>query len=161
MATRRDFIKLSGTGVAGIVAGPSVAVPAGAAGNQRYPVVAVAPVKEIGRGATIPFTYPDSRSPAVLLRLREPGAGGVGPNAEIVAYSTLCTHKGCTVEFKAERKLLICPCHWSTFDPAKAGTLVIGQASQHLPQIELRVENGVVQAIGIAGLIYGRHTNVT
>ena len=96
----------------------------------------------------------------MLLRLTAPAVGGVGPNQEIVAYSTLCTHKGCPVAFKPERKMLICPCHWSTFDPAKAGTLVIGQASQHLPQIELRVDNGLVQAVGVAGLIYGRHTNI-
>jgi arsenite oxidase small subunit len=123
-------------------------------------VVAVAPLKDIAAGASIVFAYPDAASPAVLLRLSEPAANGVGANRDIVAYSTLCTHKGCPVSFKPERKMLICPCHWSTFDPAKAGTLVIGQASQHLPQIELRVTNGVVEAVGVNGLIYGRHTNV-
>jgi arsenite oxidase small subunit len=160
MPTRRDFLKLGSAGVAGFVAMPSPPGAAGAADASRYPVTTVAPVKDIGPGAAIPFVYPDSRSPAILLRLAESAAGGVGPNREIVAYSTLCTHKGCPVAFRPERRMLICPCHWSTFDPAKAGALVIGQASQHLPQIELRVENGAVQAIGVAGLIYGRITNV-
>ncbi len=123
-------------------------------------MVTIAPLKNIVVGAVIAFAYPDARSPAVLLRLTEPAVGGVGPNQEIVAYSALCTHKGCTVAFKPARKMLICPCHWSTFDPAKAGTLVIGQASQYLPQIELRIDNGSVQAVGVAGLIYGRHTNI-
>ena len=162
MSTRRDFLRLGSAGVAGFVAVPSStpASSAHAAAPPRYPVVAVAPLKDIGVGATIQFAYPDVRSPALLLRLAEPALGGVGPNREIVAYSMLCTHKGCTVAFKPERKMLICPCHWSTFDPAKAGTLVVGQASEHLPQIELRVDNGVVQAVRVAGLIYGRHTNV-
>ena len=160
MPTRRDFLKLGSAGVAGLVAAPTGPQPSSAADTPRYPVVTIAPLKDIGAGAAIPFAYPDARSPAMLLRLAEPAAGGVGPNREIVAYSTLCTHKGCTVAFKPERKMLICPCHWSTFDPAKAGTLVIGQASQHLPQIELRVDNGMVQAVGVAGLIYGRHTNI-
>ncbi|MBI4636643.1 MAG: arsenate reductase (azurin) small subunit [Candidatus Rokubacteria bacterium] len=156
MSTRRDFIKLGGA------AGLAAALPreSGAATDGRYPVVTVAPLPGIAKGATLAFTYPDVRSPALLMRLGEEAAGGVGPDRDIVAYSTLCTHKGCTVGYKPERKLLICPCHWSTFDPAKAGMLVIGQASQHLPQIELRVERGLVQAVGISGLIYGRHTNI-
>ena len=108
----------------------------------------------------IPFTYPDANSPAVLLRLRQPAPGGVGPNDAIVAYSSLCTHKGCPVAFRPERKLLICPCHWSSFDPGKAGQMVIGQGSQALPQIALRVNGAMVQATGVTGLIYGRETNI-
>ena len=108
----------------------------------------------------VEFVYPDEASPAVLVRLPEAGDGGVGPNREIVAYSQLCTHKGCPVAYRARHKLFICPCHWSTFDPAKAGTLVIGQASHSLPQITLRVTEGMVQAVGVTGLIYGRHTNI-
>jgi arsenite oxidase small subunit len=120
----------------------------------------VAPLSGIAKRAAIAFAYPDPQSPAMLLRLDGPALGGVGPERDVVAYSTLCTHKGCPVSYKPERKLIICPCHWSTFDPAKAGALVIGQASQHLPQIDLRVENGLVQAVGVSGLIYGRHTNI-
>ena len=35
--------------------------------------------------------------------------------------------RGVPLHFVPERKLLICPCHWSSFDPAKAGQMVIGQ----------------------------------
>jgi arsenite oxidase small subunit len=64
------------------------------------------------------------------------------------------------VTFKPEQRMLICPCHWSTFDPARSGSMVIGQASQALPRIELSVEGDMVRATGIVGLIYGRHTNI-
>jgi len=160
MPTRRDFIKLGSTGVAGVLAAQSLAPKADAANPARYPVVTVAPLKNVGPGAAIVFAYPDAASPAVLLRLSEPATNGVGPARDIVAFSTLCTHKGCPVTFKPERKMFICPCHWSTFDPAKGGALIIGQASQQLPQIELRVTNGVVEAVGVSGLVYGRHTNL-
>lgn len=159
MPSRRDFIKIGST-AAGLVAAQSLASSTADAAPARYPVVPVAALKDIGAGAAIAFAYPDAASPAVLLRLGEAAANGVGANRDIVAYSTLCTHKGCPVSFKPERKMFICPCHWSTFDPAKSGALVIGQASQQLPQIELRVTNGVVEAVGVSGLIYGRHTNV-
>jgi len=162
--TRRDFMKVSGSGVAaGLVAGKAVSpAPAAAKTNdgKPYPVVDIAPLSEIAPGTTKDFSYPDDDSPALLVRLPEPALDGIGPDQSIVAYSILCTHKGCPVNYKAERKMFICPCHWSTFDPAKAGALVIGQASQSLPQVELRIENGVVQAVGVNGLIYGRHTNI-
>ncbi|MGH7319633.1 MAG: arsenate reductase (azurin) small subunit [Candidatus Rokuibacteriota bacterium] len=159
MATRREFLKAGGAGLGALVAAQAPAtVIAGPASS--YPVVTVAPFKSLARGAVIAFAYPDPQSPAVLIRLGGPALGGVGPGRDIVAYSTLCTHKGCPVGYRPERKLMICPCHWSTFDPAKAGALVIGQASQHLPQIELRIENEAVQAVGVSGLIYGRHTNI-
>ena len=94
------------------------------------------------------------------MRLSGPAPGGVGPNKDIVAYSLLCTHKGCPLNYLADKQMLVCPCHWSSFDPFKAGQLVIGQASEPLPQITLRVENGMVKAVGLNGLIYGRHTNI-
>ncbi len=160
MFNRRDFIKLGCSGIAGLVIDPLGSDRAAAAETSEYPVVDIAPLSSIKPGAVINLSYPDAGSPAMLLRLRESATEGVGPNREIVAYSALCTHKGCPVSYRAERRLIICPCHWSTFDPVKAGTLVIGQASSALPRIKLRVVGGMVQAVGVSGLIYGRHTNV-
>jgi len=159
--SRRQFIRitLSGSLAAGIApAWPNAAAQAIA--GTAYPTLDVAPLDGIKEGVPLAFTYPDKSSPAVLLRLRQPAAGGVGPNGTIVAYSSLCTHKGCPVAYRPERNLLICPCHWSSFDPSKAGQIVIGQASQSLPQITLRVAGAMVQAIGVTGLIYGRETNI-
>ena len=161
---RRDFLKIGGTGVAGFIAGqvllPAPAQAAAKGKEQVYPLVDIGPVSGLPMGAAVEFLYPDEDSPAVMIHLNEPGKDGVGPKGAIVAYSILCTHKGCPVRFHPERKMLICPCHWSTFDAAKAGTLIIGQASQPLPQIKLRLEGDRVQAYGVNGLIYGRHTNI-
>ena len=124
------------------------------------PVRDVATASSLAVGEPVFFDYPDERSPAVLLRLGSAADGGVGPDGDIVAFSLLCTHKGCPVTFHPDRSMMICPCHWSTFDPAKGGTMVIGQASSSLPQIELRLQDAMVQAVGVSGLIYGRHTNL-
>ena len=43
---------------------------------------------------------------------------------------------------------------------AKAGEMVIGQGSQALPRIVLRVQGEAVQAVGVEGLIYGREVNI-
>ena len=158
--SRREFIKIGSATTLASGFAPAIAATPAAPAKAAYPVVNVAELAAIRTDAPIAFTYPDENSPAVLLRMKQPAAGGVGPGNSIVAFSTLCTHKGCPVSYRAERKLFICPCHWSSFDPAKAGQMVIGQGSQALPQIALRVQGGAVQAVGIDGLIYGRHTNI-
>lgn len=145
----------------------STGLPSGASAQgtfaavaKGYPAIDVAPLAKIVVGSEIAFQYPDAESPAVLIRLDHPAEGGVGPGESIVAYSILCTHKGCPVSFKKGRSMLLCACHWSSFDPAKAGRLVIGQASEPLPQVVLQLSNDVVRAVGVTGLIYGRHTNI-
>ena len=165
--SRRDFLKVSGGCVAGVpvlVAGSAATAPsagAQAAGEANaYPAMDIARLSQLKPGDSVAFNYPDESSPALLLRLQQAAEGGVGDDSTVVAFSMLCTHKGCPVSFKAEQQLLICPCHWSTFDPAKEGTLVIGQASTSLPRIELAVAGDMVRAVGVDGLIYGRHTNV-
>ncbi len=158
--TRRRFIQTTGAAGVGAATPGVIQSRAAAAQTAGYPMKPVIALDALSPGATVPFTYPDDRSPALLLRMATEVLEGVGPDASIVAFSSLCTHKGCPVIYKPEHRLLICPCHWSTFDPEKAGGLVIGQASQPLPRIELRIESGMVVATGVTGLIYGRHTNL-
>lgn len=169
--SRRDFLALSGSGLAGLAVAPGLPRPASAATTTPagksaepaaggFPVVDIAPLASVGPGAGISFDYPDGNGPSVLLRLAGAAEGGIGPDNSIVAFSILCTHKGCPLDFVAERAMLICPCHWSSFDPGKGGRLVIGQASETLPRVRLRISDGMVQAVGMDGLIYGRHTNI-
>lgn len=156
--TRRDLVKATGLGLSGgLVAELALAAPDPA---KAFPVTKVADLDDLKVDVPLSFSYPDDSSPAVLLRLRGPATGGVGPGSTIVAFSQLCTHKGCPVTYRPERKLIICPCHWSTFDPSKGGQMVIGQASQALPQIQLRITDNAIFAVGVDGLIFGRHTNV-
>ena len=158
--TRRRFMQSTGAVGVSTVAPGVVHARSDADGAGDYPVKPIIALDELAPGATVPFSYPDERSPALLLRMNESASEGIGPDSSIVAFSSLCTHKGCPVIYRPEHRLLICPCHWSTFDPMKTGGLVIGQASQSLPRIELAIESGVIAAVGVEGLIYGRHTNL-
>jgi ubiquinol-cytochrome c reductase iron-sulfur subunit len=59
----------------------------------------------------------------------------------IVAYSKLCTHTGCPVGlYQQEEKLLLCPCHQSTFDVLDGARPVFGPAARPLPQLPLGVD---------------------
>lgn len=53
--------------------------------------------------APITFWFPDASSPCAAIKMGAPVPGGVGPNKDIVAYSTLCTHMGCPVAYDADK----------------------------------------------------------
>jgi Rieske Fe-S protein len=36
--------------------------------------------------------------------------------SELHAYTTICPHLGCSVDYNAEQKLFVCPCHNGTFN---------------------------------------------
>jgi ubiquinol-cytochrome c reductase iron-sulfur subunit len=101
-------------------------------------------------------------SPVVIVRL-EPGELRL-PRARrrwapggIVAYSKICTHAGCAIALYRkpkfppvqQRPALVCPCHYSTFDPASGGTVLFGPAGRDLPQLPLEVDaDGYLRAAG-------------
>jgi ubiquinol-cytochrome c reductase iron-sulfur subunit len=92
-------------------------------------------------------------SPIVVVRLDvdqldlPEGRGSWAPEG-ILAYSKICTHAGCAVGLyrnplfpQAEsRPALVCPCHYSTFDPAEGGTVIFGPAGRNLPQLPLEID---------------------
>jgi arsenite oxidase small subunit len=98
----------------------------------------------------------------VLLKTGSRVEGGVGPDGDIVAFSTLCTHMGCPVFYEAATKTFKCPCHYSIFDAEKGGQMICGQATESLPRIVLRYnpKEGTVSAVSVSGLLYGRQSNV-
>jgi len=101
-------------------------------------------------------------SPLVVVRLDPSqldlpsGRAGWAPEG-ILAYSKICTHAACAVALYRKplfppahepRPALICPCHYSTFDPATGGTVLYGPAGRPLPQLPLVVEGGELRAGG-------------
>ncbi len=165
--TRRDFLKTSGAGAAITAAGGLTAVQAQAAAVANratldYPVQAVAKLSDLAENTPVSFAYPDAASPCALIKMGRPVPGGVGPDGDVVAYSTLCTHMGCPVVYDGAARTFKCGCHFSIFDPESAGQLVCGQATENLPPIELAYDDadGSVTAVGVRGLIYGRVANV-
>jgi len=167
--SRRGFLKLSSAGAA---AGAASLSPASALAGQesRNPGATTLPYPEkpIGKARSFPhnqavqFTYPDEMSPCTLIRMGEPVAGGVGPNGDIVAYSSMCTHMGCPLSYDPASRDFKCPCHFSVFDSEKEGQMVTGQATENLPRIRLAYDakTDSVTAVGIDGLLFGRQANI-
>jgi ubiquinol-cytochrome c reductase iron-sulfur subunit len=84
------------------------------------------------------------------------GRAGWAPDG-IVAYSKVCTHAGCAISLYRKptfaalepKPALVCPCHYSTFDPAKGGKVLFGPAGRPLPQLPLAIgKDGDLRAAG-------------
>jgi Rieske Fe-S protein len=60
---------------------------------------------------------------------------------EVLGFSAVCTHQGCTVGVSDAG--IACPCHGSRFD-ADTGAVVHGPATRPLPPIAVAVRNGEV-----------------
>lgn len=92
-------------------------------------------------------------SPLVLVRMNPaelklpPGRGSWAPYG-ILAYSRICTHAGCAIALYRKPRFpavepkpaLVCPCHYSTFDPATGATVIFGPAGRPLPQLPLMID---------------------
>lgn len=127
---RRDFIRISSI----------AALTVGAVGLGRlFPksagaAVSAGPIQIIEDSALAVgklhnFTS-KSGSPAVLFKSK----------TGVYAYSAVCTHEGCTVQYNSASKNLQCACHGAVFDPGKDGTVVTGPTNKPLPKITVAVE---------------------
>lgn len=166
--SRRQFLKATGSATAAAGIGLGAATPAqGAApdaGRTTLPYVPknIGRVSQLKSNTPLAFTFPDASSPCALIKMGTAVPRGVGPDKDIVAYSTLCTHMGCPVNYDTRAKTFKCPCHFSIFDPEKAGQMVAGQATENLPAITLEYnpKDDSVTAVAVEGLIYGRQSNL-
>ena len=147
------------TGEDTLVVTPQI-VPAIATAHPR---VRVASLSALKTGEPVDFAYPTENSPVSLVKLGRPAAGGVGPDGDIVAFGTDCTHMGCPLRgaYNAEHAILgPCACHFTTFDLALRGMVVLGQATENLPQLILEIEGDDIIAIGTLGIMYGFRGNL-
>jgi ubiquinol-cytochrome c reductase iron-sulfur subunit len=101
-------------------------------------------------------------SPLVLVRLppsdlRLPPANAHYAAEGIVAYSKICTHAGCAISLYRTPMFdptdpgpaLVCPCHYSTFDPTTGGEVLAGPAGRKLPMLPLYIDRrGGLRAAG-------------
>jgi len=164
--SRRQFLLAGGTGVTIIALGDLAWAQGKGVALQRatYPRKLVGRASQLKLDQPVPFAYPwdDAHSQNVLIKLGVPAGGGVGPQSDIVAFNTLCTHMGGPLggSYKARYKILgPCPFHLTTFDLTKHGMVVAGQATESLPQVVLEVKGDRIYAVGVMGLIYGYHDN--
>lgn len=169
--SRRFFLKATGSGAAAVGTAGAALLPGTAEAQPRattasttlpYPKRAVGKASKLPVNQAVNFNYPDASSPCVAIRMGSAVPGGVGPDKDIVAFSTMCTHMGCPVAYETGTKTFKCGCHFSMFDPENGGQMVSGQATEDLPRITLEYDprTDSVAAVGVDGLLYGRQSNI-
>ena len=166
--SRRAFLLSSSTAISlTLLEGPlSLALGQGVLLQKAtYPRKRIGRVRQMKVDQPVSFQYPwqDFNSTNMLVKLGVSAGGGIGPDSDIVAFSTLCTHMGGPLagQYRGQYKILgPCPFHLTTFDLTKHGMVVAGQATESLPQIVLEAKGDEIWATGVMGLIYGYHSNL-
>ncbi len=178
IVSRRGVLDL-GLATAAAVTLPGAAMADGAGGPQLGDVLVAVddqthtPLRAemLQPGAAPVITWPmDGATRAIrnqsrnnqILVLRLAKGGTEEPAGTLLAYSAVCPHAGCLVTgWLASANRLLCPCHGSEYDPAKAGAVVGGPAPQPLPSIPVRVVDGIITVAGPFSARPGGHTSRT
>ena len=61
-------------------------------------------------------------------------------NGQFVAYSAICTHAGCQVQFDPSARDIACPCHGAVFDPYNSAQVVGGPAPYPLQKVPIQYD---------------------
>lgn len=114
------------TPVVGYLWPPSRAA-AGGGGRTEVGTTADFPV---GQGKVVPV----NNQPVIVVNTAQGG---------LKAYSAICTHLGCIVEWDESRQFIHCPCHDGRFNGLN-GAIISGPVPAPLPEMPLTVETGIV-----------------
>lgn len=170
--SRRDFLKYAAT-ISGVLALAGIAsvmkavvlpaVPATTT-ETSFPRIRLSSVSELATGVNVIFNYPLDNEPNILVKTGQKASGGVGPDGDIVAFSSICQHLGCTSvgyvptggspsankSFVASSPVAYCTCHGSVYDLVQGAKVVGGPSPRPLPQVTLEVDaSGNVYATGM------------
>jgi thiosulfate dehydrogenase (quinone) large subunit len=139
--TRPITIPTTSNGSASTVPRTSAVPPASTAG----PVAGVPQGTPIGSAADVPiggaasFTDPAQQVPALVVQVER---------GQFRAFSAVCPHAGCTVQFDGTNDVFACPCHGSVFN-ATTGAVLHGPATTGLSPITVALgPNGQLYADG-------------
>jgi serine/threonine protein kinase/nitrite reductase/ring-hydroxylating ferredoxin subunit len=127
--SRRKVVALLATGGA-VAAGAAFAInlTGGNTTNQQAQTNAA----NLAKNAALNFTNPANGKASVLVHLSD---------GNFVAYERACTHVGVYVNYDPAQKLLVCPAHGATFDPAQNAAVKQGPATKPLPKVTVHINS--------------------
>ena len=127
----------SSTTIASEPSGASTTTSSSAASSGATPKgVRIGPASDVPVGGAASFTDPKEGVPALVVQVKQ----GV-----FRAFSAVCPHAGCQVQFDQQNDLFVCPCHGSVFN-GSTGAVQQGPASTGLSSIPI--------ALGPNGQLY-------
>ena len=91
----------------------------------------IARLRSVPVGGALAFSDPRSGDPSILLRPKR---------NQVYAFSRVCTHAGCLVQYDSGSSVLVCPCHGAEFDPARGAQPIAGPAFDPLPRVNVSID---------------------
>ena len=162
---RRKF--LTGASVAAVGAAASAvmtpqAKAAPAAARVVYPSNRLGNVHDLKVNEPLSVAYPDDDAPGVLIKLGTRVPSGVGPDGDIVGFSTVCPHKGFPLAYNkgrsdAELSRSLLAFRRAKLAASKPGAMQL-RTSRNTSCASM--SNGDIYAEGVDELLYGRLSNV-
>ena len=149
---RRLFLKLGvhglGAGVAAVTAGPAIAYLAyplshdtttGASG-----FIPAGRADQFKEGEPVKVTLLSDKVDAWnrIEQVKIGSAWVVRTGGKLVAFSSVCPHLGCAVDFESAEHKFKCPCHRSAF--GLDGKIEDGPAPRPMDELEVKDEGGVL-----------------
>ena len=144
--TRRRFLRILGIGGVGgavtVLAGvPLVGYLFSPLLQQRtVQWVRVCSLSEIGEAEPREFRIAFKGEDGSVAYNTVAGVFVIRRGEEILAFSNVCTHMGCSVRWLAWRQQILCPCHGGLYD--RWGQLMGGPPSQSLSFFVSRIQDG-------------------
>jgi cytochrome b6-f complex iron-sulfur subunit len=84
----------------------------------------------LGQGKVVPV----NDKPVIVVNTEQAG---------VRAFSAICTHLACIVEWDESRQIVLCPCHDGRFSPVNGG-VISGPPPAPLPELPLTVEGDAI-----------------
>jgi len=139
---RRQFLHtmlgLVGVSVIGLFLLKSAATP-----NPPQPVLTTYVQNAITHNGQL-LANASNIPPNQALTFNDPALGPIVlihlDNGKFVAYSTICTHAGCQVQFNPSGRDLVCPCHGAVYDPYNNAQVLAGPAPYPLQSIPIQYD---------------------
>ncbi|HUO43239.1 MAG TPA: Rieske 2Fe-2S domain-containing protein [Methylomirabilota bacterium] len=108
--------------------------------SSPLPATTPAPTTYTGQPVANAANIPLNQS----LTLNDPTLGPIVlihlDNGQFVAYSAICTHAGCEVQFDPSAKDIACPCHGAVYNPYNNAQVVGGPAPYPLQKIPIQYD---------------------
>jgi thiosulfate dehydrogenase [quinone] large subunit len=120
----------------GSASSPPTTVPANSSGGPTPKGTRIGPASDVPVGGAASFTDPAQGVPALVVQFKRDS---------FRAFSAVCPHAGCQVQFDQQNDIFVCPCHGSTFN-GSTGAVEGGPAPTGLSPIAV--------ALGSNGQLY-------
>lgn len=138
--SRRRFVKV-GLGAFGVAYAAGFGYPV-----YRYLVAPAERANEAARVTEVELPDAAKLQPGSVLMFRfgaRPAMLIHHADGSWVAFSAVCTHLGCTVQYEKDKQRIHCACHGGNYDP-RTGTNVSGPPPKPLQKYNVEVANGKV-----------------